>query len=960
MPPNYDTTTTSSTDNNSTTMFSNKKTEMAPPSPHNTAMPPTTGPPASSPANTQFKIDPNLVQSQVIKVAIRLRPLQDPAANDENNNSSSNKRSKSSDVKKAWSLQKSGATDSFVQNGVVRKVEGRSVFHFDQIFEEDTKTPLLYKSLARPMVKTVISGRHGTIFAYGNTGTGKTFTMQGDGKAASGQAGIIQLVASDLFRFMRQGPAMKRDFTVKVSYIEIYNEKIRDLLCESNANSGSSPMSASSSSAPEITIRTTANGDIAVNCTQKEVENVDQVLELLIAGNQRRIVAETNRNMHSSRSHAIFRLNVESRSKGMTSVVTAPDASGELVRVSDFNLVDLAGSESLKHSGNNTVRQKEGININQSLMSLSGVIHSLSLPPKKRPKHINYRDSKLTRILQPHLSGNAEMAIICCASAAKACLEETRSTLRFAHRAKLVEMKPKINEIVDDGALIKKLQAELAEAKKALEEMKGQRQQYQQRPSASSFSDHPHSNHSQPDYGYGDPDMMDNNNINNNNDDGNDDDEFTTPAARRYIMPKGHQLDGSSNHSRQQQPQHQSQPPKSPLRPPMARLGSIGAGGPSRPYVMPQDQAIPQDSTFQQFVNRPSDNSPQNSSNQFQLDNINPNGGNAMGVFRNNNSNNGMMFQKSASDEADISAIANISSSFEGGLLTPPKKALNSLDFPIPHRSMDRTGTTAEMEDDSFMVGGSGGGGRMGIGGVISDDDDDGMEASYAQVSIKYGNSVVSAPESFVMDDDDNRTHRQQQASKAGRTTESGHFALSEPGGANTISWDTVKIDAPTKAQVGTPLQALKSLDNDEAPIPTEITIITDSLVLGKVDACLTDQLADALMRSTFLERKVEAADDLVEALFKDLERARLCIHDLVHRNVTLATRVKEARREDTKEQYQASEIVLEQYWLLKGSMYASLFFFFTGGYELFTATVILIWLIMESTVVKPQLLEGR
>jgi hypothetical protein len=197
--------------------------------------------------------------------------------------------------------------------------------------------------------------------------------MQGDGKAASGQAGIIQLVASDLFRFMRQGAAMQRDFVVKVSYVEIYNEKIRDLLSEGGPGSTAShgtPNNESKdlglggpSDAPEVTIQTTATGEVVMNCRQNVVSSVDEVLDLLISGNGYRMVAKTDMNQHSSRSHAIFRLTVESRAK--TVGVSSPDDAGEIVRISDFNLVDLAGSESIKHANTSGARQREGAKINQ-------------------------------------------------------------------------------------------------------------------------------------------------------------------------------------------------------------------------------------------------------------------------------------------------------------------------------------------------------------------------------------------------------------------------------------------------------------------------------------------------------------------------------------------------------------------------------------------------------------------
>jgi hypothetical protein len=201
---------------------------------------------------------------------------------------------------------------------------------------------------------------------------GKTFTMQGDGKERSGQAGIIQLATSDLFRFMRQGDAASREFIVKVSYFELYNEKIRDLLSEDTEAAGSSNggrldrrnTSGSSSIEEDVKIRTNADGEIVMNIVQHEVSTVDEVLELLVRGNAHRVTASTDMNAHSSRSHAVFRLTVESRA-----TTIEPDlydtSAREVLRVADFNLVDLAGSESAKLANANTVgRQREGAKIN--------------------------------------------------------------------------------------------------------------------------------------------------------------------------------------------------------------------------------------------------------------------------------------------------------------------------------------------------------------------------------------------------------------------------------------------------------------------------------------------------------------------------------------------------------------------------------------------------------------------
>lgn len=186
--------------------------------------------------------------------------------------------------------------------------------------------------------------------------------MQGDGKAQSGQAGIIQLVVSDMFRFMRMGAQSSRDFVIKVSYVEIYNERLRDLLSDDlgdNTSQGTPPGGTPASNGnSEVQIRTNAKGEVALTAETRLVHTVEDVLELLIYGNSQRVVARTDMNNHSSRSHAVFRLTVESSAKDV-----GPGA--EVVRVADFNLVDLAGSESSKTANTTGKRQAEGGKINQ-------------------------------------------------------------------------------------------------------------------------------------------------------------------------------------------------------------------------------------------------------------------------------------------------------------------------------------------------------------------------------------------------------------------------------------------------------------------------------------------------------------------------------------------------------------------------------------------------------------------
>lgn len=737
-----------------------------------------------------------------IKVAVRFRPLSiDPEAPKE--------FKKKNGEKRAWNTADAGSMVSLTQNTYGRKVEGRSVFHFDQVFDEAAQTPLVYKSIARPMVHAALNGKHATIFAYGQTGSGKTFTMQGEGKIGSGQAGIIQLVTSDLFRFMHKGDATHRDFIVKVSYFEIYNEKIRDLLSRDiETASTDTNMSYNTSRSDKIQIRTNANGEIVVNVEQKTVSNVDEALELLIQGNACRAVAATDMNARSSRSHAVFRLTIESRVSDEHDPVESQ--CPRALRVSDFNLVDLAGSESLKATNANGNRKREGATINKSLLALTTVIQSLSKPGKKRPQHINYRDSKLTRILQPHLSGNADMAILCCASPSMAFLEETRTTLKFAARAKLVQVKPQINEVMDDSALIRKLQEELSQVRKQMEKMK--EQETKRIASVSKL-----------DTASGTVDFPSNEIMN----------EFSASAS-------GFQLDAAD--------------------PEVAR------------------KAVER---FQ----------------RGRVDSLDPDD-----------------FMDSSQDStADMSGDFNSLSGRGSGRLSTPKaikKRLNTVD------SFD---TLALTEDETF----------------------DGHHADFSDMSMNM-RSCVSSPETIrELDAGDHM----------GKSTFRGadNFA---PNGRleNTLSWDAMEENDHSVVQNETPLHALECIRAKEQVLPAEVTII-DSLLLSEDRMSLTDRLNVAESRIKFLEDKLEVSENAIKAGARDLHRARRCIHDLVHRNVEMNVQLKEKEREILKEVYERGEVMVEQYWLLKASLYISIFFFLSGSHEYFLATVFFVWLAIDTKV---------
>ena len=361
---------------------------------------------------------------------------------------------------------------------------GRNFFSFDKTFGEKSSTKEVYEATSKGIVNSIVNGLNGTIFAYGQTSSGKTFTMQGSGTIQEGAGGgggsssgdctggIVHMAASDIFNHIEQDP--DRVFLVRVSFIEIYNEEVRDLLVVSGDSSKGSDA--------HLTIREDKQRGVFVNSNESIVTSMNSLLSVLFAGEKNRSVAATGMNERSSRSHTIFRITVESRLKETKkggeedddeeesdddedALMRGEDVSENktnAVRVSTLNLVDLAGSESVRHTGNTGDRQKEGGKINQSLLTLSRVIGSLG----QNAQHVNFRDSKLTRILQPSLSGNARMAVICCATPSELYLEETRSTLQFASRAKLVKTRAQVNEVMDDRSLIKKLQRELKEARR--------------------------------------------------------------------------------------------------------------------------------------------------------------------------------------------------------------------------------------------------------------------------------------------------------------------------------------------------------------------------------------------------------------------------------------------------------------------------------------------------------------
>lgn len=334
------------------------------------------------------------------------------------------------------------------------KISGNSIFipnypnkfEFDRVFGEDCKTFEVYQARTKEIVASAVRGFNGTVFAYGQTNSGKTHTMRG----SPTEPGIIPLAVNNLFDVIHQDA--DREFLLRMSYMEIYNEEINDLLVPEHR---------------KLQIHESLERGIYVAGLREEiVASSEQVLDLMEFGESHRHIGETNMNLYSSRSHTIFRMIIESRDK-----VEDGDTgnSCDAVRVSVLNLVDLAGSERAAKTGAEGIRLKEGSHINKSLMTLGTVIKKLSEGAESQGSHVPYRDSKLTRILQPALGGNANTAIICNITLAQIHADETKSTLQFASRALRVTNCAHVNEILTDAALLKRQKREIEELRAKLQ-----------------------------------------------------------------------------------------------------------------------------------------------------------------------------------------------------------------------------------------------------------------------------------------------------------------------------------------------------------------------------------------------------------------------------------------------------------------------------------------------------------
>uniref|UniRef100_A0A6P4EKH0 Kinesin-like protein n=1 Tax=Drosophila rhopaloa TaxID=1041015 RepID=A0A6P4EKH0_DRORH len=321
--------------------------------------------------------------------------------------------------------------------------EPPKTYYFDNVFDGGSNQMDLYVDTARPIVDKVLEGYNGTILAYGQTGTGKTYTMSGNPDSPQTK-GIIPNAFAHIFGHIAKAKENQK-FLVRVSYMEIYNEEVRDLLGKDVGKS------LEVKERPDI-------GVFVKDLSGYVVHNADDLENIMRLGNKNRAVGATKMNEESSRSHAIFSITVERSELG--------EGGAQHVRMGKLQLVDLAGSERQSKTQASGQRLKEATKINLSLSVLGNVISALV---DGKSTHIPYRNSKLTRLLQDSLGGNSKTVMCATISPADSNYMETISTLRYASRAKNIQNRMHINEEPKD-ALLRHFQEEIARLRKQLEE----------------------------------------------------------------------------------------------------------------------------------------------------------------------------------------------------------------------------------------------------------------------------------------------------------------------------------------------------------------------------------------------------------------------------------------------------------------------------------------------------------
>ncbi|RHY02809.1 hypothetical protein DYB36_005218 [Aphanomyces astaci] len=351
-------------------------------------------------------------------------------------------------------------------------------FSFDHVYDQHSTQRAVYENTAKAVVESSLEGYNATIFAYGQTGTGKTYTMEGfnsSGGSSLEDRGIIPRAIEQIFMHIQANMSARMRFLVRASYLQIYNESISDLLKPERNN---------------LTIREDKKRGVFVEgLSEWVVRSPEEIYGLMERGGAMRATGSTKMNEISSRSHAVFIIIAEQSQTtyvDTTGKEVAPDEFTALVntqardrtkleslvrqsfKVGKLNLVDLAGSERVRLSGATGQRLEESKKINQSLSALGNVIAALT--DTRGRQHIPYRDSKLTRILEDSLGGNCKTTMMAMISPALEAIVESLSTLKFANRAKNIKNEARVNEDLDQKSLLRKYERELKRLRAELEE----------------------------------------------------------------------------------------------------------------------------------------------------------------------------------------------------------------------------------------------------------------------------------------------------------------------------------------------------------------------------------------------------------------------------------------------------------------------------------------------------------
>ncbi|KAL6630702.1 hypothetical protein ACP70R_028553 [Stipagrostis hirtigluma subsp. patula] len=340
---------------------------------------------------------------------------------------------------------------SVAQNIANKQID--RTFVFDKVFGPKSQQQDVFNHAVVPLVNEVLDGYNCTIFAYGQTGTGKTYTMEGGGgKAQNGElpsdAGVIPRAVKRIFDILE---AQSAEYSMKVSFLELYNEELTDLLAPEELK-----FSDDKSKKPMALMEDGKGGVFVRGLEEEVVSSAGEIYRILEKGSAKRKTAETLLNKQSSRSHSIFSITIHIKE-------CTPEGE-EMIKCGKLNLVDLAGSENISRSGARDGRAREAGEINKSLLTLGRVINTLV----EHSGHIPYRDSKLTRLLRDSLGGKTKTCIIATIAPSVQCLEETLSTLDYAHRAKHIKNKPEVNQKMMKSALIKDLYSDMERLKQEL------------------------------------------------------------------------------------------------------------------------------------------------------------------------------------------------------------------------------------------------------------------------------------------------------------------------------------------------------------------------------------------------------------------------------------------------------------------------------------------------------------